>query len=221
MTTTKKKTIALVRRAMRARGWRLLHASSGFSSEAAPEDDGAVTEALVEIDAWDEPNLTLADAALKHRYPPQRAFVFEGPRAARGVESVLVVTRFLDRLDALERGDERKATRAADHAALATLAERGITPQERARMRALLAKFEALSEGAADAEEPGTSADDMNTALCELRAFYEEWSDVARIVVTRRDHLIRLGQAHRKAPAVARPSAEPAEPSDGGAGAPR
>jgi len=42
----------------------------------------------------------------------------------------------------------------------------------------------------------------LNEALEEhvaaLRAWYEEWSEIARATVTRRDYLIRLGLAKRK-----------------------
>jgi hypothetical protein len=34
--------------------------------------------------------------------------------------------------------------------------------------------------------------------LVALRAWYEEWSEIARVAVTRRDQLIRLGLASRK-----------------------
>jgi hypothetical protein len=34
--------------------------------------------------------------------------------------------------------------------------------------------------------------------LRELRAWYEEWSGVARVTIQRRDHLILLGLAHRR-----------------------
>jgi hypothetical protein len=42
--------------------------------------------------------------------------------------------------------------------------------------------------------------------LQALRAWYDDWSETARTVLTRRDHLIRVGLAHRK------PRATPAPP---------
>ncbi len=40
-----------------------------------------------------------------------------------------------------------------------------------------------------------------------LRAWYEDWSETARAVITRRDHLIRLGLAKRKKAAKRSPGA--------------
>jgi hypothetical protein len=195
-----------------ARGWTLLHRCSGFSSEAAA-DEASVGRAIAAIDAWDEPTFTIAEAALRHRHPAQCAFVFRDLKASRGVAAVLGVNTFLARLDALESSPERAATREADHAALATLAARGVTPAERTRMAALVREAEVLhDDGSPDASE--LSAAEQQTSLREARAFYEEWSTIARTVVSRRDLLIRLGLAQRKAPAR---DDKPAAPKDGAA----
>jgi hypothetical protein len=41
-------------------------------------------------------------------------------------------------------------------------------------------------------------AKERQDALVALRAWIEEWSEVARAVITRRDHLILLGLASRR-----------------------
>lgn len=170
---------------------------SGFAGDESDDLDGDTAAAMAEVDAWDEPNFALADACLKHRHPAQHAFVFKDLRAARGAASLLSVTRFLDRLDALEGATDRASTRVADQAALATLALRGIDAKERARVRALLAQAEhSADDGASDDDE--LTPEEMDQALRDLRAFYEEWSAVARLCVTRRDYLIRLGLARRR-----------------------
>ncbi len=193
-----------------ARGWTLLHRCSGFASVEAA-DEAVAGGAIAEIDAWDEPTFTIAEAALRHRHPAQCAFVFRDLKPARGVAAVVGVHTFLGRLDALESSPERTATREADHAALATLAARGVTPAERKRMAALVRDAEVLDDdGAPDARE--LTAAEQQTALREARAFYEEWSTIARTVVSRRDLLIRLGLAQRK-PAAR--DDKPAEPKDG------
>lgn len=199
-------TLKLVREALRplgytaaehTRGWNLLHACSGFTSGESDEGDDEVSAAVDEIDSLDEPRFTIAEAALRHRHPAQHAYVFRDLKAARGVASVVSMHTFLTRLDALESSPEREETRAADHAALATLAARGITPAERARIWELVRKAQTLTEDAApDASE--LSAAEQEKRLRAARAFYEEWSTIARTVVTRRDHLIRLGLAQRK-----------------------
>ena len=212
-------TLRAVREALRpvgytseehARGWQLLHDCSGFVAETV--DDGEVTAAIEAIDAWDEPTFTVAEAALRHRHPMQHAFVFHDLGPSQGVNAVVGAHTFLSRLDALESSPERAATRAADHAALATLAARGVTPDERRRVWALVRTAEELHDdtGAAAAD---LSATELGRRLREARAFYEEWSTIARTRVTRRDHLIRLGLAERRAPAAdkkdEKPDAEP------------
>lgn len=181
-----------------ARGWELLHRCSGFV-EGSEGEDTAVAETIAELDAWDEPTFSIADASLKHRHPAQHAFVFQDLRASRGVAAVVGVHTFLSRLDALEASPDRAATREADHAALATLSDRGITADERTRVWALVRKAEALTEDAtSDAKQ--LSAAEQTSRLRDARAFYEEWAQIARTLISRRDLLIRLGLAQRKAP---------------------
>jgi len=121
------------------------------------------------------------------------------------------VATLLDRLDALETSPGRKAARKADHAALATLSKRGLSADERARLRALVNTATAAAkanEGASDAAEEAPT----NEAVLKLHAWYGEWSEVARAVIKRRDHLIRLGLAKRK---------KAAKSVGGGAGGPK
>lgn len=179
-------------------GWELLLQVTGFRRPAvAVAESTAARDAAVEIDAWDEPNFRLIRAALDRRHPEQSLFVFEGLTASTGAGAVLGVATLLDRLDALEKSPERKATRKADQAALDTLTKRGIPTAERARLRALVT----TAMTAAKAEEDASDAADdgvPNEALLKLHAWYGEWSEVARAVIKRRDHLIRLGLAKRK-----------------------
>ncbi len=192
------------------RGWALLHACSGFV-EGDGSEDTSVAEAIAEIDAWDEPTFSIADASLKHRHPAQYAFVFQDLRATRGVGAVVGAQTFLTRLDALESSPDRAATREADHAALATLAERGITPAERARVRELIRKTEALTDDGSSGMEQ-LSVAEQTSRLRAARAFYEEWSQIARTLITRRDLQIRLGLAQRKSPGASEDA--PADPTE-------
>jgi hypothetical protein len=109
--------------------------------------------------------------------------------------SVVSVSTFLDRLDALESGADRKASRKKDHAALAMLAERGLTTAVRKHMRDLVAL---VREGAAPATPDTGTAKQQRDDLVALRAWYLDWAETARTAITRRDHLIRLGLAKRK-----------------------
>jgi len=214
-------TMKLVRDALRplgytaeehARGWGLLHRCSGFVEGEAPEDTG-VADTIAAIDAWDEPTFTIAEVALRHRHPAQHAFVFRDLKPARGVAAVVGARTFLSRLDALESAPERSATRAADHAALATLAARGITPDERSRVWAMVRAAEVFTDDVTTGDGEASAAA-QQARLREARAFYEEWSTLVRMRVTRRDFLIRLGLAQRKAPAAT--EEKPVDPSGGG-----
>lgn len=189
-------------------GWRLLHAATGYGTLIpAPAAEETVTAVIAELDAWDEPNFRLARAALLRKYPAQAEFLFQDLEAATGPAAVLSVKTFLDRLDALEgkapgRDHKDKALKAADKEALAVLGSRGITDGERQRLRALLKAAEQGAELSAQAqrqaEESEQQAATRREALIAVRAWYDEWAETARVVIKRREQLIRLGLAKRR-----------------------
>ena len=188
------------------RGWHLLHEASGFESslpdEPPPDEDTTASQAVATLDDWDESGLRIVSAALRHRHPDQHAYVLDGLTASRGASAVVGVRKLLDRIDALQSGKGRPAgQRAGDRAALATLTARGIDDRERARLRTLVTQAEsygAVSDLAARQSDSVTSEEEHLATLRDLRAWYEEWSDIARAVIKRRDHLLRLGLAQLK-----------------------
>jgi hypothetical protein len=120
------------------------------------------------------------------------------------MDAVLNMEIVLDRLDNLRDGAERKATRKQDHEALELLATRRID----ANLLQELRKHIKIAKSA----RPVTMADvtpgpDPNVervkALIALRALYQEWSEIAKAVIRRRDLLIRMGLATRHRPAKA------------------
>lgn len=192
-------------------GWALLLKVSGYREPVATSStlSADVRDAVATLDAWDEPNFRILRATLERRHPEQAAFVMEGLAPAEGAAAVLGVATLLDRLDALESGKGRKATHKEDLAALATLAKRGITKEERMRLRALVetasrADMPEAAETLAAQAEPAASAkaDKAKAAQAEaknaLYGWYREWSETARSVITRRDYLIRMGLSKRK-----------------------
>ncbi|WP_437783514.1 hypothetical protein [Sorangium sp. So ce1097] len=200
-------------------GWELLHRASGFGTGEPDEvEDAEVGKAIAELDAWDEPHFRLIRAALQRRHPAQERFVFDNLSAQAGPAAVVSVKTLLDRLD--EKSPARKATRKDDHAALQTLAKRGITREERSRLRQLVdtatgagaAAEEGDEEEAGDAGSARALVDSQEhvEALRALHAWYREWAETARAVIKRRDFLVRLGLAHRKVKAKVKPS--PAAP---------
>ncbi len=180
------------------RGWSLLHAASGYELEPAlgTHSDPEVLAAVSELDDWDEDGFRIIHAALGRLHPAQDRAVLAGLAPARGAGSVLSVKLLLDRLDTLDKSQD-----AGDKAATKTLATRGITQAERKRLRGLIA----IAEKGTSQPAPDTSARDAQNekrqqALVELRAWYEDWSNMARALVKRRDRLIRLGLAKRRSP---------------------
>jgi hypothetical protein len=178
-------------------GWRLLQNVSGFfATFPKGREEAEVRDAIATLDATDEPLFRRARAALQRFHPEQCAFVFDGLAATAGAGAVLTIATFLDRVDALEHGADREATREADRLAIATLAGRGIDEVERARLRDLVvvAQTGAMPHGASPREE------EMATHMAALGTWYADWTETARAIITRRDLRIRLGLARRKRP---------------------
>lgn len=205
-------------------GWKLLRAvdpSAGATSAAT--SDSSVSDAVAKLDAWDNQNLPIADAALRKRVPTVHAFLFaNGLAPADGIESVRVVDTFLGRLDkvsdiaASERRDAKKSKPSADltavtpeHAreALKILDTRGISAGERQTARGWL---NTAQKGAAPAAPP-TAPTARAAPLVDLHDWVTEWTLVARKVLKRRDHLINIGVGEKKSPK--RKTAKPAAPS--------
>jgi len=196
-------------------GWKLLFRASGstFRAVSLAGDNGAqrdtdpVGDAIRELVEWEPGAFRRARAALNRLHPAQAEFVFRQLDALPPTEVLLGVAEFLDRLDELERGAERKSTRKEDHAALATLATRGITAAQRTWLRGLLERTQ--SSPVEDEPQLTPSQQQRDADLAALRAWYNDWVETARTVVKRRDHLIRLGLAKRRTRRASEPKAPP------------
>ncbi|MBX3212383.1 MAG: hypothetical protein KF850_10150 [Labilithrix sp.] len=201
-------TVPVLRRALEVRGyspdehrrgWALLQAASGYDGSGEPAGfnarvDRAVRDAIAEIDAWDEDGFRIVRAAFGRLHPEHAKTVLAGLSPSTGAAALLGVETLLDRIDALA-----KSKSAEDRAAIATLDARGLDEAERKRLRALVkVAKDGTSRDDSPAEEAVRMARERQTALVELRAWYEDWSEMARVVFKRRDHLIRLGLAKRK-----------------------
>ena len=166
-------------------GWDLLHSVSGYTPETPPQGvDVKVRDAIVTLDNEDEDLFRILGPALRRLHPLQAKYVLDGLGPAVGPAAVSSVKLLLKRLDSLETSPERIATRPQDHAALATLAKRGIDAKERARLSALV-----------EIAESGEHDEPHLAGLGQLYAWYEDWSAVARSVVKRSDYQCRMGVA--------------------------
>ncbi len=178
-------------------GWKLFFAMTGYGPEdRTPVVANKAAAVIAELQAWQSPWFQRARAALRRKHPEQEALVFQDLAAARGAEAIPAMALFLDRLDALEDGLERKATRKSDHAALATLVTRGITKAMRKDLRKSL-EF-VRTHKVPDAPVRNVDTSKREEGLIALHAWLQDWSDTARVVVARRDLQIRLGLARRR-----------------------
>ncbi len=187
-------------------GWRLLHDAAGFSPQTNTPGaalvaslDESVRAAIIQVDAVDEPLVRILRASLGRRFPKQADFVLDGVQATQGAGAVIVVATLLDRLDALASSPSRSATRVEDRKALDLVAQRGYGPERLAELRALVKKAQA-SPAAPTATDAAPATDGARAAaLVALHGWWKEWSEVARAIIRRRDHLILLGLARRAA----------------------
>jgi hypothetical protein len=69
---------------------------------------------------------------------------------------------------------------------------------ERKRLRQLITTAKSAPDSAPETPQLAPNAAERLEALKDLRAWYDDWSEVAHAVVKRRDQLIRLGLAQRK-----------------------
>lgn len=193
-----------------AEGWKLYFRVVGYAPPLeTPSAGSAARSAFDVIETWQSTGFPRARAALRHKHPEIEHFVFNGLTAVRGAGAIGSMATFLDRCEALESSPDRKATRKADHAALALLEERGITRAARKHLRARVDLASVDAEAGAVVEVPSVDAAKRNKDLYALYRWLQDWSETARAVVTRRDDRIRLGISKRrqtKAPSSGSPS---------------
>ncbi len=192
------------------RGWNLLHACTGFYiGSPVIEVDRKVVAATSTLDKSDERTDTLIDASLKHRAPNVRAFLVEGIKTGTGAESVLYFATLVPRLQAVHAGTAEGLTAAEQSKASDVLEERGLGVERCAELAALVKEAQGVNSAPAPAPLDRT---ELDAALRAARAFYEEWSEIARVEIKRRDYLILLGLATRRSRTTEDEEGVPAEP---------
>lgn len=167
-------------------GWALVNAASRKDIDESATDR-RVDDALQLLDDWDESGIAITRAALT-QFPEIRDRVLQGLQPIAGPGAALNVEAILSRLE-----DEKDSARGK--AALKRLAESGID----AAAREELGRLVAIAKGSKSFESAIATEEEDDRALLALRDWYYEWSEIARQVVKRREHLIRLGLAERRA----------------------
>lgn len=175
--------------AERGRGWDLLRIV-GMTPRNLRVTDLEVRRAINAIDKWDEEAFVCMDSAFTN-HPEAYESVLGGLSPVVGDRAVINADTVLRRLDELEKTKEGRA-------ALKTLAERGVTADDRKRIAGLIEVARAKGKGAPDKAAADADAA-YEEALLDLRDWYTQWSSMARLLVSRRDYLISLGLATRRA----------------------
>ncbi len=209
-----------------SRGWELYSELLGFGAQTrarAGYKETAAAQAINAIDAWDAPTYSAAHAVLDARYPAVSGFLFESLTATTGVAAVAGVQRFLDRVDQLSEGQAPGVDPEQGRAALDLLATRKIVDTaKKAEMRALI---ETARVGARPGEViEATEVDPRRQELAESYFnWLNEWREVARVAISRRDYRIALGIAQRRQNGTSSaddeevPAASPVVPAAAGA----
>lgn len=190
-------------------GWSLVltACSAPTVNVTSASTTGPVVEATQKLEEWQSAMLPRAQAALHRLHPEQEAFIFDNLISGQNA-AVVNVALFLDRCDALQNAPERKSTRKADHAALATLGSRGINEAARKQGEHLVHVIES-TPAPIPTDTSDLPPDARTEALTELHAWVQDWSGCARTVIARRDQLIRLGIGKRRARSSAAPVTTP------------
>lgn len=182
-------------------GWGLyseLHGFGATSQLRAATKETSAAQAINALDAWDAPTYAAAHAVLDSRYPEVAAYLFENLVAATGVAAVSGVLRFLDRVAALRDGKAPNVDPEKGRAAVELLATRKIV--DAAKEGEMRRHIEAAKLGARP-EEIIVPAE-IDPRRREVAAAYiqwlNEWREVARVSVSRRDYRISLGLAQRR-----------------------
>lgn len=146
--------------------------------------DQQVSDAVIELDAWDEPNFGIIRAVTNRFYPKLIDVIFKDLEPKQGPEAVLSVATMLDRLDELAASTDPDAG-----PLLKLLSDRSYTKVERTRLRGLVEMVTTFT--------PVTLVTDAERVqiLTELYDWITDWSTTAHALIKRRQHLIALGVA--------------------------
>jgi hypothetical protein len=183
------------------RGWKLYSELHGFGTPepARPAtNETAAAQAINELDAWDAPTFNTGRAVLSTRFPEVARFLFDHLEPAMSVAAVAGAERFLDRIAALRNGKAEGVTAKDGRGALDLLATRKIIDEKReAELRALI---DTARRGARPDEAIVAPAMDpaRRKVAEDFVAWLNEWREVSRMAIHRRDYRISLGLAQRR-----------------------
>lgn len=173
-----------------AEGWAFLGAACAWSSQRVDlQTDASAREAFAGAAHWVASYFPRLEAALA-RLHPDRADLVPTIDSPTALSAALALAILLQRIEDLERAG------AAD--VIATLAQRGLNVQERARLAALVATAQAAPMTVKAGDTDGPMRETRAAELVALHYWFSDWSATAHAVIARRDWLVSLGLVRRK-----------------------
>jgi hypothetical protein len=176
----------------RQEGWELLQAlgKTRFDSVNVPTD----MQTIQALDAWENIWFPITGAALARRYPASHARLFLNLSQTEGPEVALSVRTFLDRYDAMSKGEGAYGPEGVKAAEI--LNYRGLNAGVLGEARALLAALGQVAPPQVPLSVEEQKAE-LQHAEDTLWGWYLEWSQVARVAIKQRALLRQLGFLER------------------------
>jgi hypothetical protein len=173
----------------RKRGWELFLAVAQGSHTTMPEfPSGDEAEALRELDALENRWFPIARATLHANFPAVEAVLFDKLAQSSGRDVIVSMSLFSERLEMLAGASD------AEKQAAALLETRGLTSAVRDRIKALLATIKNLEAAAGETAGDEDAADaDLQAGTEALWTWYQQWAEIARVVIPKKSLRIRLG----------------------------
>jgi hypothetical protein len=185
-------------------GQRLLADVVGFVQEREAFNIDTSTShmaAMADLDTWTRTVFRRLRASATRFYPDVAKALFANLVLSDEMDAALLAKIFIDRVDALATDTtDAKASKAL----LKMFTQRGFDADDIEKLKKLVAVTQSPPQPPSrpDAENDADNAAAKRAArlqlLATLRGWYDDWSETARTVLSRRDHLIRVGLAHRK-----------------------
>jgi hypothetical protein len=147
-----------------------------------------------ELDEFENKWFPVARFTLQRHYPAVERELFLNLAQTEGIEVVLSVSTFLERLESLAQGSTPFGSEGP--LAMKLLETRGLTAERIQHAKSLLAALGTLSP--AQASAPPVAED--QAAEEALWSWYLEWGGIARLVVTDRRSLRAMGFLARRKP---------------------
>jgi hypothetical protein len=168
-------------------GWRLLHEACALRPDAPdPPEEGAARAAMAEIERWVARNFSRLVAAVERLHPDETRLFAGIDGAGSPGESVVVLAKLLERVGEMEPDG-------AAAAVVETLAQRGLTASERARLAAVVLAAQSVPP----VDRDGMPHETREAELVALYRWYTDWATTARAMIGRNDYLVALGLAGR------------------------